>query len=251
MQRLQRKGVNQALIMELKSELETLKKEKREQDWKHKQALEQQQWENEHKFSQAHLKATQARQAADLADCSSIEEKLAEMSVTMAKEKLDRFVSRQQQVAKILGQVDITINNNQFAAAVAAIHDPKSKRQVLSVPSGMGKSRIIAAVVAMKSLFDGLQHFTVVFTTDLLKQADERMLTKLAALLQADLKLVVHDRSKVLDSELREKDFVVLDEADQILLDHHELLSHARILGLTATPFALKRVEEKEYLERE
>ena len=36
MQRLQRKGVNQALIMELKSELETLKKEKREQDWKHK-----------------------------------------------------------------------------------------------------------------------------------------------------------------------------------------------------------------------
>ena len=87
---------------------------------------------------------------------------------------------------------------------MAAIHDAKSKRQVLSVPSGMGKSRIIAAVLAMKSLFDGVNSFTVVFTTQLLKQADDRMLTMLAALIEADLKLVVHDASKVLASELRE-----------------------------------------------
>ena len=49
------------------------------------------------------------------------------------------------------------------------------------------------------------------------------MLIKLAALLEIDLKLVVHDsRSRVLAGQLREHDFVVLDEADRILLDDHE-----------------------------
>ena len=48
---------------------------------------------------------------------------------------------------------------------------------------------------------------------------------------------------------MRENDYVVIDEADEILLDHCESLPHARILALSATPFASSKVEEKVYLD--
>lgn len=47
----------------------------------------------------------------------------------------------------------------------------------------MGKSRIIAAVIALKKLFYGWKQFTIVFTTDLLRRVDEQAYTTLAALL--------------------------------------------------------------------
>ena len=52
----------------------------------------------------------------------------------------------------VLAPIKLSVNNNQFAAAVAAVHDNNNKRNFLSVPSGMGKSRIIAAVIALKNM---------------------------------------------------------------------------------------------------
>ena len=43
---------------------------------------------------------------------------------------------------------------------------------------------------------------------------------------------------------------MVIDEADQILLDHQETLPNASVLALSATPFAEQKVFEKEFLER-
>ena len=38
----------------------------------------------------------------------------------------------------------------------------------------MGKSRIIATVIALKKEYDGKKDFTIVFTTELLKSAVEK-----------------------------------------------------------------------------
>ena len=109
---------------------------------------------------------------AQLNDADSIELKLKEMKVELAPEKVAEFAAKQQYVSGILEQFEIGVNNNQFAVAVAAVCDPKSKRQFLKVPSGMGKSRIIIAAIALKKLFHATNFFTVVFTSNLLRSAD-------------------------------------------------------------------------------
>ena len=74
------------------------------------------------------------------------------MGIELPPAMLERYVQKQDKVRGVLQQIDYSVNNNQFAAAVAALCDPKSRRQFLSVPSGMGKSRIIAAVLVLKHL---------------------------------------------------------------------------------------------------
>ena len=114
----------------------------------------------------------------------------------------------------------------------------------------MGKSRIIAAVLVLKHEYDRTNKFTIVFTTDLLKSVDERVYTQLKGLLGLDLDLVVYNSRLLLESQVRKDDFVVIDEADQILLDYQESLpNHSRVLALSATPFAEQKVFEKEFLE--
>ena len=73
--------------------------------------------------------------------------------------------------------------------------DPDNQRKFISVPTGMGKSRIIAAVVVVKHLFARTWDFTIVFTTPLLKQADESIYLHLKTMLKLNLKLVVFNPS--------------------------------------------------------
>ena len=63
-----------------------------------------------------------------LNDSASLELKLREMEVELSAEKIAEFVGKQEYVARILDQFDIGVNNNQFAVAVAAVCDPKSRR---------------------------------------------------------------------------------------------------------------------------
>ena len=42
---------------------------------------------------------------------------------------------------------------------------------------GMGKSRVIAAAILLKHLYDNTRSFTIVFTTELLKSVDEIVYT--------------------------------------------------------------------------
>ena len=73
------------------------------------------------------------------------------MGIELPPAMLERYVQKQDKVRGILQQIDYSVNN-QFAAAVAVLCDPKSRRQFLSIPSGLGKSRIIAAVLVLKHL---------------------------------------------------------------------------------------------------
>lgn len=49
--------------------------------------------------------------------------------------------------------------------------------------------------------------------------------------------------------QVKKDTFLVIDEADQILLDHGEALTHPSVLGLSATPYAERQTEEKKHLE--
>ena len=72
-------------------------------------------------------------------DCTGIDVKLREMGVPFTNQRLNNFLSKQKEVAEVLAQLDLSVNNNQFAAAIAAVYDD-SHRQFLSVPSGMGRA---------------------------------------------------------------------------------------------------------------
>ena len=62
----------------------------------------------------------------------------------------------------------------------------------------MGKSRIIATVIALKKEYDGKKDFTIVFTTELLKSAVEKEYKLLECALTVDIKLVVFDKQIIL-----------------------------------------------------
>ena len=138
------------------------------------------------------------------------------------------------------------MNNNQFAAAIAAVYDD-SHRQFLSVPSGMGKSRIIAAVIALQNLYRQITQFTVVFTSELLKRASASFYEEIASVLDLELDLKVYNPRWSLDGLVKPGYYAVIDEADVVLLDHAETLTNPRILALSATPFS-KHVAEREHI---
>ena len=64
----------------------------------------------------------------------------------------------------------------------------------------MGKSRVIAAAIVLKNLYDGSANFNIVFTTLLLKGVDEQVYKTLMTLLRLSINMVVYDPSMLLDS---------------------------------------------------
>ena len=89
-------------------------------------------------------------------------------------------------------------NNTQYACAVAAICDPKRHRTFMAVPSGQGKSRIIATVVALKKELEGLRDFTIVFPNELLAGVNRQEYADLQNLLRITVSLVVPSPAVVL-----------------------------------------------------
>ena len=114
----------------------------------------------------------------------------------------------------------------------------------------MGKSRVIAAAIVLKTLYDGSVNFNIVFTTLLLKGVDEQVYKQLEKLLSLSINMVVYDPSMLLDSQL-EAGFLIIDEADQILLDHQADVPDRQVLALSATSFTEDLAFEKEYLRTE
>ena len=81
-------------------------------------------------------------------------------------------MKKQKRVREILAQNNFSVNNNQFACAVAALCDSRHRRNFLSIPPGKGKSRVIVAVIVLRNEYSGTKDFTIVFTTELLKSVD-------------------------------------------------------------------------------
>ena len=76
---------------------------------------------------------------------------LAQMEIDMSSHKWKHFVNRQDEINRDLGDVGLKPSHAQYGIAVAAICNAKRPRSVISVPSGRGKSRIIAAIIAMRA----------------------------------------------------------------------------------------------------
>ena len=114
----------------------------------------------------------------------------------------------------------------------------------------MGKSRVIAAAIVLKTLSDGSVDFNIVFTTPLLKGVDEQVYKQLEKLLSLSINMVVYDPSSTLKSQLK-AGYLIIDEADQILLDHQADVPDRQVLALSATSFTEDLAFEKEYLRSE
>ena len=90
----------------------------------------------------------------------------------------------------------------------------------------MGKSRIIATVIAIKKEYERTTDFTIVFTTELLKSAVEKEYKLLECALTIEIKLVVFDKQMPLESQVSINSYTLIDEADQVLLDASESLAN-------------------------
>ena len=93
-----------------------------------------------------------------------------------------------------------------------------------------------------------ITRFTIVFTSETLRQASKVFYEDIAAVLSLDLKLEVYGPKSMLDAIVRPGYYAVIDEADVVLLDNAETLTNPRMLALSATPYS-SAAEEQEYLE--
>ena len=107
-----------------------------------------------------------------LDDESDFEEQLEKMDVNISNNKHRQYTKHQKQVNKDLLPCHLQPNNAQFGCAVAALCDKKQPRSIISVPSGKGKSRVIASIVALAAYQDSVKDFTIVYSSDLLKSVD-------------------------------------------------------------------------------
>lgn len=146
--------------------------------------------------------------------------------------------------------VELLPNNNQYACAVAALWDDRKPRSFINVPSGMGKSRVIAALIALKNEYDDTQHFTVVFTTELLKSVENDKYIKLERFLSCRIELVVYNSKLPLAGQVNPESFTCIDEADQVLLDNAAVLPNKHVVGLSATPCSPDKPAEMQFLLR-
>ena len=83
----------------------------------------------------------------------------------------------------------------------------------------MGKSRIIATIVVLHNEFGGNERFSIVFPNKLLRSVEEDKYRTLKTLLAAEIDLIVSDDSTALAGKVHTESFVLIDEADQVLLD--------------------------------
>ena len=105
------------------------------------------------------------------------------MGIDLSTRKYKTFVGHQEHVDKVLDGVGLGANSNQFGVAAAVLLKAKTPRMLLSVPSGKGKSRIIAAIITLQAEFSDKQHFTIVYSSRLLMSANEKRYKDLAIVL--------------------------------------------------------------------
>ena len=93
-------------------ELAQLKRQQEEMAAEQQRLVSQYKRETKQEIRQVRDRAETQAVRENLADSDSIELKLKEMGEELHAKTLDKYISRQQEVTKILGQVDIAVNNN-------------------------------------------------------------------------------------------------------------------------------------------
>ena len=118
------------------------------------------------------------------------------MEIDMSETKWKHFVNRHDEISTTLNDVELKPNHAQYGIAVGAICDAKRPRCIICVPSGKGKSRIIAAIIAMRArspYFFKQKHFTIVYSSKLLKLVDCKKYELLAIMCSTEIRQVVFE----------------------------------------------------------
>merc|ERR1712038_1331160 len=126
-----------------------------------------------------------------------------------------------------LKAMDLGANNNQRGTAAAMLGkmfkgQNKPKRIVAAVPTGKGKSRIIAALVSGMCLTGCARKIVVVFPSEILMKTDQEVLTKIAKLSQVkDAELEC--RVGLKDLKYDKHTFYIVDECDYELFEQQQM----------------------------
>ena len=173
-------------------------------------------------------------------DCESFEAHIFAIGVPRVNVNLATCHKVRSRLNTILQSVNFGVNNVQFATAYAAIKKSKKLRCMVTMPSGQGKSRVIAALIAIRVISKYTDNgFAIVFSSYLLKEVDRAKYERLATALGVAVVLVVYDPARSLDSQLpNRKCCVLIDEADMVLLDNAATLQNLHVFGLSATILA-------------
>ena len=92
------------------------------------------------------------------------------MDVTLTPYMVKRYANKQNEITQKLEVCKLAPNNSQYACAVACVSE--SKRTFLAVPSGQGKSRVIATVIALLSEMRFAIKFAILFPNRLLAEVN-------------------------------------------------------------------------------
>ena len=138
----------------------------------------------------------------------------------------------------ILTDLDFLPNNNQLAVALEAVRKINSKkRQLWQIAPGQGKSRVIVTICAILNRIDpNLNEVFICFPSSILLKADQHIYSELNTAMP-NLRIKCTTDIGEVTTKATESTLVILDEADQILLDQQaELpLSCKAIIGVSAT----------------
>ena len=162
------------------------------------------------------------------------------MDIDMSDYKWKHFVNRQDEISRALNDVGLKPNHAQYGIGVGAVCNAKRPRCIISVPSGKGKSRIIAAIIAIRAQSQKLfsqKHFTIVYSSQLLKEVDREKYELLAIIYKTEIRQVVFEGG-ALDTVVDKDSCVLIDEADTVLLDNAATLPNKCVYGFSATPLS-------------
>lgn len=195
-------------------------------------------------------KAAEERRQAVMArrynDVSRFEERVDAMRLTeqrsnrrrvvrstglLTRQQLGYYRASQKATAEVFRAIDFEPNNNQYAvAAVAAANIARHRRLLLQVGPGLGKSRIWAVLVYM--LKGDFRRFRVLFTSDDLREREAPAFETLSSL---GIEVSAESKEDITHIGGAEDELVIIDEADDFLLDSDLAVTAPAIVGLTAT----------------
>ena len=170
-----------------------------------------------------------------LQDTDDWTDKLREMNVPLTEKQIQTYNDRRAYTDSYLNDIQLQVNNNQYGCAVAATCERKP-RIIVAVPPGKGKSRIMAAIIALKFDFSKDKRFTVLYSSELLRSADEAKFHLLQQLLYgSEIRQVVFNPDKPVRDQVDETTFLLVDEADTVFLDNAVVPANKNIIALSAT----------------
>ena len=171
-------------LKQMNMELQDLVRQKTQAEAKHRLAL--QNAEEKYSMEVAELERSNQSQLVStfMNDQHDFAAQLGQMGIVMSDNKWRQYIKRQAEISAPLADVGLEPNNTQYGCAVGAICDGSRQRCIISVPSGKGKSRIIAAIIAMRAQSNLFKqpHFTIVYSCELLKEMDREKYERLAIL---------------------------------------------------------------------